>query len=363
MKWLREALFGNWRNKGVAMFFAITIWFVAYQSEKQEQLEEYSVEFMPEDPKQTVITAVRASMPQREGGAERRFDGKIRMRLSGPRKLIAETRERFALRGRALPPFVIPPDKSFHKFSEDDFDFAGKGLAILSFSPEAVWITQDARGAKLVKDLDAPNRLNVTNRLEGHQILSSRVEPQQVRIEGPASVLGSVDVWLTFSMELRERHEGLVKVVPVFSDETVPEYVREKVRPFPDSVKVQVTTQAQVKTLSLDGVRISFRVRMPKVAFSIVSDDFDPVSGTIPVELYGPQDEIERIEELHAKNALVLSVPVRPIQPDQESIRTFGESDLELYGFPKVQVRQHESRRDKGPWSYRIVPVVEKTEP
>lgn len=356
MKWLREALFGNWRNKGVAMFFAITIWFVAYQSEKQEVEEDYIVDFQPADRKQTIITGLWTTPPQREGGERKRFERKITVRLSGPRKLIAETKAR----GRTLPPFVVRPDRDSITFSEDDFDFAGRGLAITGVSPETVWIGQDDLGEKLIKDL--PDRLVVTSWLEGYQVTSSKVEPQQVRIEGPASVLDSVDIRLTFSMDLRERHEGLVKVVPVFP-ETVPAYVREKVRAIPENVKVQVTTEAQVKTLSLDGVRISFRVLMPKVPFIIVSDDFDPVSGTIPVELYGPQDQIERIEELHKKNALVLSVPVRAIQTDQESIRTFGESDLELYGFPKVQVRQHESRRDKGPWSYRIVPVVEKEQP
>ena len=347
------------------MFFAVTIWFVAFQSEKQESFENCTVRFQPQDPQTTIITARRTVGSSQEGGGEKRFDGKIRLRLSGPRQLIAETRERLVLTFGVLHPFVVPPEKDlYYTFDEDDFEFAGKGLAIIEVSPPTVRITQDDLGAKLVKDLDAPGRLQVTKWREGYQIVSSRVDPQQVRIEGPASILESVNVRLKFSMELRETNEGPVKVVPVFSDETVPEFVRESVRVFPDTVTVQVITEAQVKTLSLDGVRISFRVRMPGVPFNIVSDDFDPVNGTIPVELYGPQHEIERIEEEHKRNVLTLSVPVvRAIQPDQQSIRLFGESDLELYGFPGVQVRQHESRRDKGPWSYRILPTVEADEP
>ncbi len=359
MKWLRNALLGNWRNKGVAMFFAVTIWFVAYQSEKQESVLEYSVKFVPQDSTQTIITARRTSA---EGGGEKPFDGKIRMHLSGPRQLIDEARERRDLRGGVLPPFVIPPQKELdYPFKEDDFEFAGKGLAIISVSPPTVRITQDDLGERLVKDLNAPGRLQVTKWIEGYQILSARVDPQQVRIVGPESILDSVDVRLNFSMEQRETNEGIVKVIPVFSDETVPELVRESVQVFPKNVTVHVTTEAQLKRLPLDGVRISFRVRMPGVPFNIVSDFFDPVNGTIPVELYGPQDEIERLEEEHKRNALIFSVPVRAIQPDQDSIRTFGESDLKLYGFPGVQVRQHESRRGKGPWSYRI--VVDKGEP
>ena len=36
LRWLRAVFFGNWRNKGVALFFAVIIWYVAYQSEKKE---------------------------------------------------------------------------------------------------------------------------------------------------------------------------------------------------------------------------------------------------------------------------------------------------------------------------------------
>jgi hypothetical protein len=41
---------------------------------------------------------------------------------------------------------------------------------------------------------------------------------------------------------------------------------------------------------------------------------------------------------------------------------TFTEDSLELYGFPGVQIRQHENRRreKKTAWSYTILPVKEE---
>lgn len=355
MRWLREAFLGNWRNKGVAMFFACTIWFVAYQSEKQDDFQEFSVILQPRDPESMIITSQTAVLPD---GKEEPFNGRIHVQFSGPRKLIGELQNEFAL-GRRLPPFEVEPETDVVDFSEDKFEFARRGVTITSVSPRRVRITQDKRDEKTI-DLEAAGKLTVTNFLEAHRIVSPRIDPAQVRVTGPESILGSVDVRLTFSMELREHNEGEVNVDKVFTDETVPDFVRERVQVFPRTVKVEVTTEARYMTLSLDGVRISFRVRMPGVAFKIVSEDFDPVNGTIPVELYGPQEDIEKIKEVHKNSPLTLSVPVRAIRPDQDSQRTFGEGDLELYGFPKVQVRQHESRRDKGPWTYRISPVVEK---
>lgn len=365
MKWLREVLFGNWRNKGVAMFFAVTIWFVAYQSEKQEAVENLTVTFQPQDPERMVITSLRTPVSPQGGKGEVDFEGRIRVQLSGPRKLIAETKARFAL-GHSLPPFVVSPEDDPFRFEEEfeerEFDFASRGLTITSVSPPMVHITQEERTTRTIEDLGSPNRLIVTHRLDGHEIVTRRIVPDRVELDGPKSVLDSMDVRLSFSMELRESNEGEVEVVPVYGDETVPDFVRKNVKVSPRSVKVTVRTEEQIRTLSLDGVRIGFRLRMPGVPFNIVSDELDLVNGTIPVELYGPLEQIERIEELHRKNPLTLIAPVESIPPDQDSMRPFGEGDLEVPGFPEVRVRQHESRRGKGLWTYRILPVVGKDE-
>ena len=350
MKWLREAFLGNWRNKGVAMFFAITIWFVAYQSEKQETKEEFTVAFQPENPDRYVITSLKVPSPQ-PGGREEHFDGRIRVQFSGPRKLIDDLRN-FVL-SRELAAFKVPFEReSYHKeFDKNDFEFVGKGVAITSVSPPWVQITQEELDSVTIKDL--ASRLLVTHRLQGYVVAPPRVEPNEVRVIGPKSILDTVNVRLNFSMELREENEGDVDVIPDFTDETVPEFFRKTVRVEPNSVRVAVTSRAQTETLSLDAVRISFRIPLPRAPIDIISEDL--ARGTIPVELYGPEDQIKRLEDLYKKNSLVLSVPVRQFPRDQDSLRTFEERDLELYGFPGVQVRKHESRREKGPWNYRIV--------
>ncbi len=355
MKWLREAFLGNWRNKGVAMFFAMTIWFVAYQSEKQETLEEFTVTFQPENPDRYVITSLTVPSLQPGGSGEEQFDGRIRVQFSGPRKLIDDLRN-FVL-SRELAAFKVPFEReSDHPFGKDDFEFVGKGVAITSVSPLSVRIKQEELDSVTIKDL--ASRLLVTNRLQGYVVAPPRVEPNEVRITGPKSILDTVDVRLNFSMELREENEGNVEVFPDFTDETVPEFVRKKVRVEPKFVRVAVTSRAQTESLSLDAVRINFRIPLPRAPIDIISED---LARGIPVELYGPEDQIKRVNGLYKKNSLVLSVAVRP-PLDQHSLRTFDERDLELYGFPGIQVRKHKSRSEKGPWNYRIVPGAERNE-
>ena len=59
MRWLRAFFLSNWRNKGVALFFAITIWIVAYYSEEQEFSTDVRVSLKSAEDDAYIITSLK----------------------------------------------------------------------------------------------------------------------------------------------------------------------------------------------------------------------------------------------------------------------------------------------------------------
>jgi hypothetical protein len=357
MNLFREFFFGNWRNKGVALFFAVTIWVVAYQSEKQEFSTTLRVELLPSDPKYIITkTAVLQDLAT---GRQLAFDGSIRADFSGPRKQIDK------LRDQAFPPMqvVVPTDKPVYSFREEDLGFPRDGVDISRFTPETIIVTQEEEETVFVKDL--PEKIHVTDYPEGFEVASKDVIPssQRVTIAGPKSIAGrltaSVNVSMSFS---RERFEGRADVVLSVPDDIPQDLVSRTVKVRPAQVMVSVALRASMEVLPVDAVRLTFRVPPLKVPVKIVLDDI--VGDTIPVEFHGRKDEILRLKDkLREQPGLSLGVRVpSTFDREQGGQFTFTEDSLELYGFPGVQIRQHESRRreKKTAWSYTIVPVKEE---
>ena len=143
MKYIRDLFLGNWRNKGVSLFFALAIWVVAFQSEKQELAAEIRIAFAPQDADKYIVTSVSAapraddSRRERVLGA-RPFDGLVRVEVSGPRKRIDELRQELAL-GRDPIELKVPPDTDFYRFEERDFNFARPGTG-LTITIDSSWL-------------------------------------------------------------------------------------------------------------------------------------------------------------------------------------------------------------------------------
>ena len=84
---LGSFFYGNWKNKAVALFFAISIWFLAYQSETRSISRTIRVRFQPLNTMSTAIVGVRFSENEKfdlANGAE----VPVRVELTGPRKQI-----------------------------------------------------------------------------------------------------------------------------------------------------------------------------------------------------------------------------------------------------------------------------------
>jgi len=363
MDWLREFFFGNWRNKAVALFFAVTIWVFAYQSERQVYRTTRDVQVVPASA-QYVITkctyvAKSPVYPEGPEGTPQPFDEKVKVTYAGPRKQIEK------LRDVAFPKLILslPPDKEVFEFRQEDFGFPRESVEIAEFIPESLSIRQEPKGTATVTNL--AEKIAVLNVPEGYEVASKEVIPrsQTVVITGPRSLVERLTISLNVSMDFAdERFDGKVGVTPIYPDEAAAEVGGRGLHITPSQVQVTVALRARTEVLPVDAVRITFRLPLLRVPVKIVLDD--AVGDTIPVEFYGRKDEILRLKDrLREQPGFSLGVRVPQFDREQGGQFTFTEDSLELYGFPGVQIRQHESRRKekKTAWSYTIIPVKEES--
>jgi len=352
---VKDLFLGNWKNKGVALFFAVTIWLAAYRSEKQEYSHDFRIDVRPAQAGTSphVITSMKKKSPQGEGLVD--FDGRVRMAFSGPRKQVGKLRDE----PPAFAPLEIPFDREVHQFSQADFGFPRDGVEITQFIPESITVSQEESVTRKFDNLS--ESLAVTGLREGYEVASKQVLQGTVQVTGPKSVVAGIRLSLLATVEAeRESFKGRIEVIPTFPDGISPELVRRTVQVTPTEVDVEVTLRAATETFAVEAMRITFRVPPAKVPFKIVVDDL--LNDTIPVEFHGRKDEIARLRErLREQPGLSLGVRVPAFDREQGGQFTFTEDSLELYGFPGVQIRQHELRRreKKAGWSYSVTPVKE----
>jgi hypothetical protein len=352
---LREIFLGNWRNKGVALFLATTIWFAAYRSEKQDYNHVFRVDFRPSpsDKESVLITSIQRLDPHT--GSLLEFDQRVRMVFSGPRRQIDKFRDDPPL----FSSIEVPRDQEIHTFTQGDFDFPRDGVEITQFAPEAVRIAQEESVKVKIENL--AEKLVITNVKEGFEVASREVKPGQVQITGPRSLVASLGVSLSVAFDYnRDVFHERVDITPVFPADVPAEVVKRTVVLSPQDAEVNVVLRASNDVLPVEAMRISFRLPPVKSPIKIVLDDV--VGETIPVEFYGRKDEIARLRDrLRNQPAFSLAVSVPPFDRELGGQFTFTEDSLELYGFAGVQIRQHELRRKekKAGWSYSILPVKE----
>ena len=360
--WLKNLLTENWRSKLIALFFAIIIWFVAYQSEAKRTTLKYRVRFKSSD--KMAIVGFRkpgqtlSFLPPNGEWVEV-------ITIEGPREQVDQIRD--AGEGK---PFVIDiqEDDVAHEFKQAEFKFPRLGVSIRSFQPERLLIEQSELEERTITDLSGI--VEVPNRKPEDKISIEVDGPATgIKIRGPVSVLDEgVALRVTVPMNFQGRVDGLfdLRVLPdsekvkqtvqiwkdfnLKPDET-PQWVR-----FTDPVRIRVSTalEESLDTFAVERARLLFQLPLIQSACKVSLKDVPLGTATIPVAFEGPRKQIQQLRDLPE---ITLIVPA-PTEFDAEKGGTFNfiEADLKVKGFPGVNVLQHESRKEQQAafWSYEI---------
>jgi len=356
MNWFRKLLFGNWRNKGVALFFAVTIWFVVFQAEKQEWPGGSSVFLSPADPQTTIITRAEVQDPETKSWAP--FARKVTLSFSGPRKQIENLKDEMHLVPHSAR-IKVARDVELYTFQPEDFGYPRHGIELTKITPAAVRVSQEDAREEVVGNLE--QFLSVTEMREGFELKVRRVEPNELRIRAPESIWSSVHPTIEISLGYNQRRFVGEVAVNVVYPEGVASEDQDTVILNPKQVKVEIELEPSWEVLAVKEVPITFRIAPPSVPVKILVDDLS--GGTIPLEFHGPRDKISNLEASLRRPGFSVSVAVESgldLAVGAPLEQTFAEDSLELLGFPGVQMRPHKDR-PKTPWRYRIVAVKEET--
>ena len=354
LRWIRGLLFSNWRNKGVALFFAATIWFVAYQSELGTTDRQIGVKLVPRQ-LESVIVRVEEGQAERD---RKRFSGLVRLKISGSRKQIETARPMLepAIVVEVDAPVGASGEPTPYEFDVKDMKLPRRfPVEILNFEPKAVSITFDERvEGDFEVDAAPANR-------EGWET-SSTVDPEVVRVSGPKSILD--EIFLVASPRTTITSAGFNGRVPIQirHEDLEPAELREMVT-FLDASSVDLSITMKPRTSELP-TRVKLKFLVPPLGHAYKIQIEDDADGTIPVRFVGPEREIHRLQErIEEDPNFFVAVEVPEFDPSRERPFTFTEEKLLLPGFSDaIEKRPHESRAAKGPWQCTIIPVMETTE-
>lgn len=346
---LREIFLGNLKNKFVALLFASTIWYVAYQSELRQETVKTRVRLVPR-PEGRVLVDSMVRLGENETAP---FSREVLLSVNGTRKEIDKFQE--LLPGIIQIEVRSPGDQGFesgvHRFSQDDLDFLGFTLAkVERFEPPAVEFHLDDRSERRVKvEVLTPSRPDLVEE-------AALATPSEVVLTGPGSLLESARVVARIDLpegETEFRGKAAIEVIP---DELDGFPLGSLVRvEGPEEVEVNVRMTVRESTLEEKSVRLRFL--LPPVNFPL---EIQFNERLIPLVFRGPEREIERLRQEIQKPDFFVAVPVLEagLSPEKEHGFTFTEQDLILKGFSQViEVLQHPDRANKGPWSCTIRPV------
>jgi hypothetical protein len=358
MKAVRAFFFANWKNKGVALFFAVSIWFVAYQSEIRTFITTLKVNLLPLN-QETMIAGAEVGTPD---GGFREFNGEVVVNFSGPRKEIDQLKQRLN-RDYDL---WIPEDRKEHEFSPQDFGFPRDGITITNLTPSSVKVQIENLVEKPI--LDLKDKIQVEPSIPGYDVTKEILKPktQSLRLRMPKSLVDAVSVKVVVNMPYdRNEIEGLFDVQIVSDmDQRVSRMVQ--IWDFEQSkwvnpsdaphIHLKVRLVANYDFLEREAVKLTFRLPLMKYPHKIVL--MDAPGGMIPVKFFGPKDRIKQLREtFQADPGFTISVPPPSgFEPDKETIYTFTEDDLEVPGFPAVRVQQHDNRKrdHKTAWLFTV---------
>ena len=372
---LQKLFLANWRSKLIALFFSVSIWFVAYQSEVERTTLKYWVRFRPREDDTMAIVGVRKPQQKVSYLAEE-GEHEVEVTIEGPREQVEELRAGEGQKS-AVEIFVEKEDTD-HEFKQENFGFPKSGVSITGFQPEKYFIQQSEIEERVIPGLSGI--VEVANRKPEDKVNIKVGGPEAgLQIRGPKSILDEerVTVKVTVSVNYQGRVDGLfdLRLVPdkpkvrqtvqILKNFNLERGEEERWVWFTEPVKIQVKAvlEESLEQYSVERARLLFQLPLTPAAFKVSLKDVPLGTETIPVALKGSRVQIEQIRELPEITLIV--PPPTELDAEKGGTFTFLEGDLKVKGFPEVEVLRHESREERQAafWSYEIsVPLKKGSE-
>ena len=372
---LQKLFLANWRSKLIALFFSVSIWFVAYQSEVERTTLKYWVRFRPREDDTMALVGVRKPQQKASYLAEE-GEHEVEVTIEGPREQVEELRAGEGQKS-AVEIFVEKEDTD-HEFKQENFGFPKSGVSITGFQPEKYFIQQSEIEERVIPGLSGI--VEVANRKPEDKVNIKVGGPEAgLQIRGPKSILDEerVTVKVTVSVNYQGRVDGLfdLRLVPdkpkvrqtvqILKNFNLGRGEEERWVWFTEPVKIQVKAvlEESLEQYSVERARLLFQLPLTPAAFKVSLKDVPLGTETIPVALKGSRVQIEQLRELPEITLIV--PPPTELDAEKGGTFTFLEGDLKVKGFQEVEVLRHESRKERQAafWSYEIsVPLKKGSE-
>lgn len=367
---LQNLFIANWRSKLIALFFAISIWFVAYQSETERVTLKYWVRFKPQD---DTMAIVGVRHPQQKAFyLDEDGEHVVDVTVEGPREQIEELRA--GAGKQSATDIEVEKEDTVHEFKRENFKFIKSGVSITRFQPDKYFIAQSGIEERTIPDLKSI--VEVSNRKKGDQVKIRVDGPEAgIRIRGPKSVLDEgVTVKVTVPMNFQGRADGLfdLRLVPdrprvrqtvkILKNFNLRRDEKEHWAGLTETVRIHVNVvlEESLGMHPVERARLLFQLPLTPSACKVTLKDVPLGTETIPVLLRGPREQIEQIRGL-PEITLIVPAP-GGFDFEKGGTFTFLEGDLKVKGFHVVEVLRHESRKEQQAafWSYEISVLARK---
>ncbi len=300
--WFREMLLGNWKNKGVALFLAVVVWFVGYRNTEATAEFEAAAKIVPNDKTKEIIVSVivsRAGSSQTQKvGAN--FTGQVRLELAGQNNQLGKV--------GYLEGIFTPDEEGRIVLTDDDKYDLPAGISIQSADPSELQVVVD----RLVTEAK-PVRLNQVGLLDARFRFNwsgVTIEPETVTLVGPAQQLDGIDEILTELFDLSTLDTE-------FSETTLrlaPESLAWLAEDAPREVQVSIGLQNALKESE----------HIVRVRYGVPAERFNPYSfaeadESVTLIVMGTEEQIAQWKKNVDSGWCEIYVPVREFKTDPQA--------------------------------------------
>ncbi|MGE3163454.1 MAG: hypothetical protein AB7O52_00960 [Planctomycetota bacterium] len=280
---LREMLFGNWKNKGVALFLALVVWAYAFGATQEEQSFSTEVELRVKEAAFAVkeVRALRGTAVTGLDVNDPRFT--VAIKLKGPRKLL-RTFVEATIRGYVE---VGSESQEYDLVQDLAINDLPQGVSIESVDPPRLKVLLEPIRME-VKEIQAQSR--------GVPDPSFRSKPRfdfspsKLTLVGPESALAGARV-VCEVLDVAGMTEPLERSVKVFVDGSDRVQIKDGER---QSVTVRITLEDATEIRS---IRVSVQFGMPPLDRQVAIE----AASEVVIRFQGTKAALDQLAAIAAK--------------------------------------------------------------